>query len=419
MKNRSTKDIQQGVTIEQRHFKEKQFFLTSPWSGLSRERVGIPALKHFLGKLLYDHIRSEFPTLVQEIKNMVVDARTQLDILGPSRQTFVEQRQFLTRLAVRYQRSVTDGLVGNYNDTWEPDDPRKLRMHLQITNEAFSKRMTQRGHTRGFRLVDGEIDKEFAPFLRKDEENIYVWIRRVYRESRGSELPGTVNPTLLENMFRQQSKKWSEIATKHVADIETIVSRFNKAVFQDIFHEDALRDKLEHRNNVPFRKATQDAAIQLASIIADEREGILQTVNHYFADTLAATRQDRVLKRLQKLGLQDGRDITVDLKSLANTAHLSNEDQAVNDIHDILKAYYKVALKRFTDNVVIQVIERYYLRLEGPVKSISAEYVGGLSDADLSHLAAENYATSSNRNDVNAKLERLEKALAIAEKERS
>jgi hypothetical protein len=76
-------------------------------------------------------------------------------------------------------------------------------------------------------------------------------------------------------------------------------------------------------------------------------------------------------------------------------------------------------LKRFTDNVVIQVVERYYLRPEGPVKSISAEYIAALSDMDLAHLAAENYATSSSRNDVNAKLERLQKALAIAEEERS
>lgn len=418
MKNRSTKEILQGVTIEQRHFKEKQFFQTTPWSSLSSDRVGIPALKTFLGKLLYDHIRSEFPALVQEIRNLVVEARAQLESLGPSRQTFMEQRQFLTRLAAKYQSNVAASLTGNYDTTWESEDPRKLRMHLHKTNEAFSKRMAQRGHTLVFRLVDGGVDEEFSRPHRGDEENIYDWIRRVYLESRGSELPGTVNPTVLENMFRQQSKQWNDIAIKHVADIESIISRFNKAVFQDNFYEDTLRDKLEHRNNVPFRKATQDAAIQLASILADEREGILQTVNHYFADTLSATRQDRVLKRLQKLGVKDGCEVK-DLKYIVSNTHLSNEDQAVNDIHDILKAYYKVALKRFTDNIVIQVVERYYVRPGGPIKSISAEYIGGLSDADLAHLAAENYATSTSRNDVNAKLERLEKALAIAEKEGS
>ena len=30
--------------------------------------------------------------------------------------------------------------------------------------------------------------------------------------------------------------------------------------------------------------------------------------------------------------------------------------QTINDIHNILKAYYKAALKRYTDNVVIQIV---------------------------------------------------------------
>ena len=330
----------------------------------------------------------------------------------------MEQRQFLTRLAVKYQNCVYNSLIGTYDNVWKSDDPRKLRMHLQITNDAFSESMATRGYTRIFRLVNDDVDRDFVS-PRAKAECIYGWIRQVYRESRGSELPGTVNPTVLENMFRQQSEKWSVIAEKHIAHIERIITAFNEAVFRDIFHEDTLRDKIESRSNVPFRKASQDAAEQLSSIVADEREYILQTVNHYFADTLSATRQDRVLHRLRGLGLEDGSQTTVNLKSLAETAHLSNEDKAVNDIHDILKAYYKVALKRFTDNVVIQVVERCYLSSKGPVKSMSAEYIGGFTDTDLNNLAAENYATASSRNDVDAKLERLEKALAIAEKERS
>ena len=90
VKNRSTEEIQQGVTIDQRHVKEKQFFNTTPWSSLSKDRVGIPSLKNFLGELLYDHVRSEFPILVQEIRTLVVEARKQLDLLGLSRQTFIE-----------------------------------------------------------------------------------------------------------------------------------------------------------------------------------------------------------------------------------------------------------------------------------------------------------------------------------------
>jgi hypothetical protein len=68
------------------------------------------------------------------------------------------------------------------------------------------------------------------------------------------------------------------------------------------------------------------------------------------------------LKRLKAVGLEDGEYQTINLTAITRAAHLSNEDQAVNDIHDILKAYYKVALKRFMDNVVLQIVERIYLK---------------------------------------------------------
>lgn len=44
---------------------------------------------------------------------------------------------------------------------------------------------------------------------------------------------------------------------------------------------------------------------------------------------------------------------------LLSAAHLSNEDQAVNDIHVIQKAYYDVVYKCFMDNVVNVVVRRH------------------------------------------------------------
>lgn len=105
----------------------------------------------------------------------------------------------------------------------------------------------------------------------------------------------------------------------------------------------------------------------------------------------------------------------MNLKAIAGAAHLSNEDQAVNDIHDILKAYHQVAMKWLMDNVIVQVVERVYLGDNGPVKAISPEYIGTLSEAELSDIAAESYATSSTRTDISYRLERLEKALSLAE----
>ncbi|KFY50419.1 hypothetical protein V495_00273 [Pseudogymnoascus sp. VKM F-4514 (FW-929)] len=447
VKNRSTKEIQDGVTMEQRHINEKKFFDTAPFNQLSKDRVGIPALKKFLGKLLYTHIRGEFPGLVQEIRKLVHTCRDELDALGPSRQTFMEQRH----------------LSGHYDSDLEPEHHLKLRMHIQNANESFGRLIETCGHTRPFNMVDGTVDLSFGPVpfeKHTRNKNIDNWILEQYRQSRGAELPGTVNPGVLESLFRQQSARWGPLAEQHIVKVEEIVRNFNQAVLESLVPEDVLRAKIEARRKTASLgtsgnerstatsrtviTAATSCILQLRQIIADERSGILQTINHYFADTLANTREERVV------GLEDGQYQTIDLAAITRAAHLSNEDQAVNDIHDILKAYYKVALKRYMDNVVLQVefssdyqavndihdilkayyrvalkrymdnvvlqvIERIYLGSNGPVRAISPEYVGTLSDAELADIAAESYATSSTRTEIGYKLERLDKALNLAE----
>ena len=46
------------------HINEEKFFKTVSFSQLPKDQVGISSLKRILGKLLYNHIRSEFPGLV-------------------------------------------------------------------------------------------------------------------------------------------------------------------------------------------------------------------------------------------------------------------------------------------------------------------------------------------------------------------
>lgn len=145
--------------------------------------------------------------------------------------------------------------------------------------------------------------------------------------------------------------------------------------------EEDVRRQIEDRNGRPARAARDHAAQQLELLLADEMCGILETANHYFADTLVATRQERVLLRLKGLGIQEhNTNMFINLAQVAAVAHLGNEEQAIYDIHDILKAYYRVAIKRFIDNVILQAVERCYLGGESSVTFVSPEYVGELPD---------------------------------------
>ncbi|GIJ86341.1 hypothetical protein Asppvi_005228 [Aspergillus pseudoviridinutans] len=94
-----------GMTIDGRHKREKEFFSTvSPWNTLQTDRVGIKQLKVFLGQLLYAHIRGEFPGVVKDIEEFLRNARRELEQLGPSRQTAPDQRRYVTQIAAKYER---------------------------------------------------------------------------------------------------------------------------------------------------------------------------------------------------------------------------------------------------------------------------------------------------------------------------
>ena len=114
VKNRSTQDIRDGITIEMRHDRERAFFDKSPWSILPKDRCGIDALTPFLGRLQAEHIRKEFPSLVKDIQAQLEAATHELAKLGEARQTSIEQRKFLTAIATKYQRGVDDALCGQY-----------------------------------------------------------------------------------------------------------------------------------------------------------------------------------------------------------------------------------------------------------------------------------------------------------------
>lgn len=181
--------------------------------------------------------------------------------------------------------------------------------------------------------------------------------------------------------------------------------------------DNEVRRKIQARLEAHMVGARERAYIELQALLKDEQEGILQTANHYFADTLSQIRDERAISRLRSMGLYDGQHATVNLQSMLKRGHISNEDQATYDIHDILKAYHKVALKRYTGNIIIQVVERHILGETGPVRLFTPVFVGELSNGELSYIAKENFATSEARQNITLRAEKLQKALQIARQE--
>jgi hypothetical protein len=215
-------------------------------------------------------------------------------------------------------------------------------------------------------------------------------------------------------MFRQQSAPWNQLALEYYNSVCAAITAFNDGVFGLIVPDEELRRNLRARLQRLETSAFRSAEDYLSQLLQDERGGILQTVNNYYAQNIASIREERMRARLGALGIQDNHQQLVNIQPLMGGIHLSNDDQAIYDSHDTLKAFYKVTLKRFTDNVIVQVIERHLLGPRGPVKLLSPELIGELSDGELADIASENFATSSARTELQPRMNRLHRALDIA-----
>ena len=427
VRNRSTTEILSGVTMEQRHENERKLFATAPWNVLDKEWVGIASLKRFLGRLLSDHVANEFPAIRKEIDARYTAVRKGLDQLGPPRQNTHEQIQYMIHLAGTYQRKVEDSINGRYFEAGL--HPSKLRMHVQKANDEFNTLMHSIGHYYQFQstaktlddalsaVIDGNvedpIDTSQDHGIDDSNENIYIAIRDLYITSRGTELPGLVNPSVLEVLFARQTVKWVDIAQKYVEKVVSLIQDCNQALFARLSVDERLKTKVLDTISAGMETSITAAEYHLARILSDEREGPLTTINHRFAENLAKARAERVVAGLERLGYQNGQQYRMNFSSLTSVAHLSNEASAVHEIHDVLNAYYKVALERFSDNVINQVVQRNLLGPSGPLTVFAPDWVGNLNPDELAAIAGEDYLTSNTRAELTAQLGRLEQARKI------
>lgn len=87
---------------------------------------------------------------------------------------------------------------------------------------------------------------------------------------------------------------------------------------------------------------------------------------------------------------------------------VSNAEHIVFEIHDILKAYYKVAKKRFVDNVCMQADFVLVTGPDNPLKIFSPEFASSLSDEQLEEIAGEDIGLRRKRTALAKEVKDLE-----------
>jgi len=104
----------------------------------------------------------------------------------------------------------------------------------------------------------------------------------------------------------------------------------------------------------------------------------------------------------------------VRLQDMTRSHPMSNAEHVVQDIHDILFSYYKVARKRFVDSVCMQAGDHYLVNgPETPLTLFSPMFVSRLNSEQLETIAGEDHGTRRTRERLKRDIASLEEAKKI------
>lgn len=202
----------------------------------------------------------------------------------------------------------------------------------------------------------------------------------------------------------------------HVSNAIRTVHSFICTLLDQICSEEDVRRELW--DNVLLEKL-QDAykrAMKHAHfLLGIELDGKPLTVNHYFGTTLQKLRAARLKDALGVVAVENSEGRWVDLNSLNNlTMNKGNPQQVREDLHDILKSYYKVSLKRFVDVICQQVIDHFLLNgKDSPLNIFSQALVLQLNPTQLEMIAGEEAATKQQRANLAREIENLGAAMKV------
>ncbi|KAL7620652.1 hypothetical protein AAE478_009647 [Parahypoxylon ruwenzoriense] len=452
IRNRGADDVTLDLT--QRDNAERAFFSEAPWNQLERSRLGIDALCLRLQQLLMERTEHYFPVVREEVSAHLKEKRDSLELMGKSRINADQQRTYLAHVATRFSRLSRYALDAYYTGHPIFQNPElRLITRIREISDAFATTLFARGHNhefqsreeKPFRLetqsTGSRNDLYEISFEIPDEINfpeiqmpladpffcpgpitgdISKYIREIYLHSQGQEL-GTINNSILSAMFKEQSRKWKDLALAHVSNAILIVHHFIDSIMGVACEDDPVRYQLWGllAGDLPrrYRRAIEHAEF----LIHVECEGKTVTCNPKFYSLLAENRTKRQQARKTEAtknasyGKQQENSLSTsgDLEGA-----IADEPDATNKIceeaQDVLEAYYEIARSRFVDEIYQQVVNHFLLDgEESALRVFTPERVMSMSDEQLARIAGEDPVTKRARDKLEREIASLEKATAL------
>jgi hypothetical protein len=423
VRNRSSKEILDGESFEERDKKEDGFFgggkwkeatLSFPaWGGSIDPKVlGIQRLKRTLQGYLYKRVKEKFPRLRRKMRSLEVEYNTKIQSMGLPRDKPRDQRVYLSEIQTMYEAEVERSLNGDYRFVDNPNHPSRLRYHVKTFNDEFESAIQHNAIKYHWQVNDQDDEA--------DGNGILNWISKTWDAHRGSEPRYDAPRSLKKELVKQQTESWETKTKFYIQRVEDTIKACNDDLFIFACKDDALRLKIREKLEAREMKAFEDAKAELHNILRDR--DYIDSWNPQLKIFFEDCQRPRIERQVKLQLVQQNKasatganppEASVDQVSAREIFYLNNKK--VYEVHDWLLAYWKVAYPRFVDNTIIQVVERHLLGPNGPLRLFDRNWIFNLEDEELEELVGENEETRAARKELKERLDGLKNALEKAD----
>ncbi|THW21538.1 hypothetical protein D6D17_06549 [Aureobasidium pullulans] len=448
VKNRSEKEMH--FSASERDQAEDTFFSGSKWKDLGYNNIGVPALKERLATLLYKHVQSAIPHLQKSLNEKLEEVTNKLDELGPGRGTVLEHRGLLVDIASKFQRLVDVAVDGNYKkdpffgmsprkQSAEIDtDGRRLRAHVQEAHSQFSVAIRRHGSRFNITQTPSEWDMNDNDLLgpatliwpyngyasnqtKRTYEEYIAHVHSVEQRFRGVQLSGVFNPDIVDELFHEQSARWSGLAKGHISNVNEQCFKFIGKILSQIAPRD-IAVRLVENVRLKLAQHKKEALLALERFLLVER-GVLMTYDPEFTATIERIRAKRLERKADEgakrpvveppvaSGNFGGSPARVTkVPKLDTKIPIKVDGLAAEDALTVSWVYYRSQREHFIAYLTKHIIEP--CMVEALSKVMSPKELGSMTDEETYLLATEDEQLVEERKSLIRKKEILEQGKA-------
>lgn len=438
--NRSDESAATGTSLKATKELESELFAAKRWRYLDipSSRLGIDALQDGLSNVYRDHIRKELYTFLEQARDVLKTKTDQLHTLGLPRTNRTEYESYLKSIVVAYQPYKDACLSGT---SCQSDNEGPLRLLLRLANhrnEDLRERLLTDGVLYEFQTITVDYDLEAdvaASQVDETTKHIYTWINTRYQTVRPYHIPGSLPQTLLLELFREQTKKWTAITIEFVRQVGDTFKAAVRKCIESVCANGTVAAALWTILDEKIEAKLSSLHGKCMDLIQNERQSISVNFGEgLFIDSIHEAKTFRFIAAIARAecDFKTSNDENFEVRKtnhdcLEKTwvrrmlvingyllkASIGDPRQVVYDLHDIMRIYYQFSLSHYTEAVAKNALTTQFMEETMDVFSLS--FLENLTDMEIREIARENSADRKRRRELTESICRLESRISHAE----